>query len=825
MTAGGSDSGTITTHVIAKDTFNRSVSSGFGTADLGGIYTNPNPANSGTYVSAGKAIIGGLQPGKSFGAWLPGASAKDELSQIDLTLPTIDSQKSGLYVALETRHQSDGRAYRGKIYIDANGKAALNISRTATGSTETGLGDAALPFAVRSGETLTVQTQVVGTNPTRVSVRAFPAGTTAPAWQLGVSDASTAQVTAAGSVGEWGHMSTAGTSRPFALSAFQAWELGTAPVTTPPTSSAAPSTSAATSSAAPSTSATKTTAPSTTKASSTAPSTTSPAPTSTPPVTPPSSGSVGSVAVGAAQYAVPSGAVFVSPSGSDSAAGSQSAPLRTVQAAVNKAAAGGTVVVRAGTYHETVSITKANLTVQAYPGEAVWFDGSSVVSGWTKSGSSWVHSGWTNEFDHSASFTTGKNDASFIDPAYPLAAWPDQTFVNGTELDQVSKANAAGTFAVDYSANTLTLGSDPAGKEVRSSDLAKAFLVTGNGVTLQGFGVRRYGTPVPMMGAILLYGGSDTARNLVVSDNASQSLSLMKANNKVDHLSISDSGMTGIHGNEADNTLISNTYITGSNREHFKRSPTCGGIKITRSVGITIVNNSTVDNNSTGIWLDESVRNFTIANNTSTGNTKGMTLELSDTGIVANNKVVGGEYGILIMDTGNVRVFNNSVKAATSREIAFIQDARRQAASGAVGRDPRMPVPDPSCPWLLRNITLANNVLDTTGTYQLMVQDQQTNIPADKMNLSINGNLFTARSGNSAMPVAWGQSDNRTMTMYPVVSDFDSAKGMKNLQTAASSAAKKASVSSIDASAVPLPADVAKVIGVPTGTKKIGTFN
>ena len=37
-------------------------------------------------------------------------------------------------------------------------------------------------------------------------------------------------------------------------------------------------------------------------------------------------------------------------------------------------------------------------TIQAYPGEAVWLDGSSAVTDWVKSGNVWVKSGWTAAF-------------------------------------------------------------------------------------------------------------------------------------------------------------------------------------------------------------------------------------------------------------------------------------------------------------------------------------------------------------------------------------------------------------------------------------------
>ena len=62
----------------------------------------------------------------------------------------------------------------------------------------------------------------------------------------------------------------------------------------------------------------------------------------------PQSHSVNSNAVAATYY--------VSPSGSDSNPGSSAQPWRTVQKAANAAAAGDTVMVRAGTYYERVQI-------------------------------------------------------------------------------------------------------------------------------------------------------------------------------------------------------------------------------------------------------------------------------------------------------------------------------------------------------------------------------------------------------------------------------------------------------------------------------------
>ena len=82
--------------------------------------------------------------------------------------------------------------------------------------------------------------------------------------------------------------------------------------------------------------------------------------------------------------------LFVSPSGNDSADGSEKAPLRTVQAALDRAKAGDVCKVREGTYREKAVFKSSGeegkpLRLQSYPGEEVIFDGTETVKGvWEK---------------------------------------------------------------------------------------------------------------------------------------------------------------------------------------------------------------------------------------------------------------------------------------------------------------------------------------------------------------------------------------------------------------------------------------------------------
>ena len=75
--------------------------------------------------------------------------------------------------------------------------------------------------------------------------------------------------------------------------------------------------------------------------------------------------------------------IFVSPSGTGS--GSQTAPYSSIQSAVNAAAAGDTIYLRAGTYKPTtnIQITKSGtrtspITLRSYEKEKVIIDGESL---------------------------------------------------------------------------------------------------------------------------------------------------------------------------------------------------------------------------------------------------------------------------------------------------------------------------------------------------------------------------------------------------------------------------------------------------------------
>jgi parallel beta-helix repeat protein len=560
-----------------------------------------------------------------------------------------------------------------------------------------------------------------------------------------------------------------------------------------------------------------------------------------PPVTPGGTSGLAGTTVGTAQYAVPAGAIIVSPTGNNAAAGTQAAPLQTLNGAVARAGSGATIVLRAGTYHESVVIPPdKRLAVQAWPGEAVWLDGSSPVTGWAASGARWVKTGWTLKFDHSPTYTRGApdngGDWGFIDPSYPMAAHPDQIWIDGAAQRQVATLAQVGpgTFFHDETANQLWLGTDPTGKGVRASTLQTALMVRSAGSSLRGFGVRRYAPSVPDMGAVTLEEPNILAENLVVSDNSTTGIEVGSGTTPgvvLRNLYVARNGMLGISGNYADNLTIDKVLSEYNNTERFNQAPVSGGAKITRSRGIAVWHSVFRGNYGPGLWMDESDYNITIQGNEMRNNYgHGTSLEISAAATFANNIVTGnGGFGIKINNTANVSVWNNTF-VGNDRSINLVQDDRLPSTANTAGRDKRQPFPDPTMTWLNGNAVIANNIVASqkSGICMICVEDYSHVRSAEQMVVTTNSNVY--QRPNASLPtylVVWsrGPGDPWAFASFSDVRNVihQEAQG-QIINSAGYVDATGKVIGSISNTATPIPANIATITGVAAGTKYHGAW-
>ncbi|MBF4993011.1 right-handed parallel beta-helix repeat-containing protein [Arthrobacter gandavensis] len=794
---------------LLQDSMSRSVQDGWGKSENGTGYTTswlPSLA-----VADGAGTVKMTDPGTSRTLEAGITPAADLSASYDVSVPELPRSGGGIHTGLQVRYKS-GSFYQATLRVLPGGEAFLDISRTNDGpETKSALArSVALPFRVGAGQKVNVELQATGSSPVEVKARAWLAGTAPGDWQQTASDSAGARITAAGTLRITTYVSTA--SQPVTVAyddlAAQMLRKATGPAVPPPVSPVEPPVTPA------------------------------------PPVAPDTPVAAGSAPVGGTAYAIPDRAVFAAPGGSDSAAGTLAAPLRTIGAAIARASQGGSIVLRGGSYHEEVLIPdNKTLTVQAYPNEAVWIDGSRQVSNFAAAAKAFAASNWTPAFDSSSTYQWGEpgteHGGSFVDPAHPMAAHPDQVWIDNVAQRQVASLAqvTAGTFFVDYGAKKLYIGTNPAGKTVRASALAKAMSIRANNSVIRGIGIRRFAPSVPHMGAVTVERPGVVMENVAITDNATTGIAVGAVDVTLRNISATRNGLMGASAVYADRLKVIGLDASSNNVERFKPAPVAGGMKITRTRGVAVNQSTFRDNLATGLWLDESVYDTTIIGNEITANTShGISAEISARvrmvdNVVANNR----SFGVKVNNTSDVEIWNNTF-SGNGRQINIVQDLRRASNRATPGHDPRQAFPDKNMTWINGPVTVRNNIIAATssaGNCMLCVEDYSKQFSAEQLQVTAEGNVYHRATAQSPVwAVVWSRGGGNP-SVFTSITAFRKGTGHEKRHLELTGASPLAPVTFVanrsvqdqaGAVAVPLPVSIAGLAGQPSGARHLGAF-
>lgn len=459
-------------------------------------------------------------------------------------------------------------------------------------------------------------------------------------------------------------------------------------------------------------------------------------------------------------YPVPADAIFVSHHGNDANPGARHTPLRSIAAAIDMAIPGDTIVIREGTYRETLPALTVPLTLQPFPGEKVWLKGSMEIGDWRREGSAWVRDGWTYSFCNDCFHPDN------IDPEFPDAGLPDQVFLDGKPLLQVSDRAGltSGTFFVDDGRDRLYVMDDPAGRTVEASihSTALTILNGAQGTTIRGLGFAHY-SPVAEAGL----GGAvkvDTDHVVLIGNifawSAVKGLSVFGR-----HVTVADNtfiynGMMGMAAWRADGLALSGNRFAYNNRERFIRTGVvseAAGAKITRSRGITVTGNRFENNHASGLWLDLSVSHATITNNRFTANDwHGLFFEISAHGVIASNVMAGnGVAGLALANATHVDVYNNTI-AGNELGLVIQNDGRINDDADEIAQ---------GIGWVAGDTIFANNIiagLPGSANPLMWVRDFAGELRAGDMYSMSDFNGFVLAGSTSRQPlVEWWDEGKR----------------------------------------------------------------
>ena len=582
----------------------------------------------------------------------------------------------------------------------------------------------------------------------------------------------------------------------------------------------------------------------------------------------------GAAPPGAQTRTAPTGAIHVSTSGSDTTGnGTTGAPYATLTAAIAAAPSGGTIVLHAGNHHVGVAVPpggtgyntttlwagvtgdKANLTIMGAPGEAAWLDGSRTVTGWTAAGSVW-ETNLTIAHDRSPTGTHNADDSttanwSYISPDRPLAAWPEQVWIDDTPLRQVATRAEVGpgTFAVEgawngkvFTSSRYIIGDNPNGRTVRVVDLATCMSSTGTGFTLRGLGVRRYGASTSQRGAVKLRHADCRIEHVTFDHAGTLSVTGFEAHRAIiDHVTIRSAGMLGMEATESDDLTIRDTLVTDANARGYNHAPEAGGIKLTHQRRPVLARVTVHDSDCHGIWLDESVTNAVIAScDIHWVDGSGIVSELSHGTTVVDCAITapGSDCIVIFNTSGPVRVLSSTFArpgrlSPYGRCVSVVADDRAPLKVGSVGLDPRFGYPHPDgCDALTVDVTINGNIIGPSAAQGLIWNEDYNNSAGAARNwtafgLKADGNVHVLRNnkpdwkwvlaapGSADPTILWNFDDLRTRgldTTSTVLAGRDYGSGVNGHRTPSAASATGASI----------PSDLATITGRPAGDTSVG---
>jgi parallel beta-helix repeat protein len=536
-------------------------------------------------------------------------------------------------------------------------------------------------------------------------------------------------------------------------------------------------------------------------------------------------------------YPVPPGALFVATDGADSAAGTRRAPLRTVAAAVKRARPGATIVVRAGTYRETVGRVSKRITLQPYPGERVWLKGSVVVSGWKRSAGGWRHEGWAANLCRTCFLD------EIIDPAHPLAGLPDMAFLDGRPLRQVATAGelGPGTFFADRPGRALLVGDDPNGRllEATAFDRLLQFDSTeAAGSVLRGIGIAQYGTNQDYgnHGAMVVVNAANvTIENSTFAWSASSGVAVFQPGAVLTGNTFTGNGLVGMVANRADDLRMTGNTFSGNNQERFTLTGEAigaAGAKLTRTKRPYVADNAFVDNIGSGWWCDLGCTDATVLRNVARGNAvNGLYYEVSSRALIASNVVAGNRArGLKISSSDHVRVYHNTFEN-NGITIGIYNDKRNpDSDSYSVQNGVR---------WLTSGTVLVNNFYAQSEARNPIIEsaDYKAHPDADPAFVARSDNnvYLRPRKGRPGPLVSWSAGAGKTAE-YGSLGEFSAATGCDRAGVEADATAPvfrdpatgdyalRPGAPGIGAAAA-LPADVAAALGVsPAQRRDLGAL-
>jgi hypothetical protein len=395
-------------------------------------------------------------------------------------------------------------------------------------------------------------------------------------------------------------------------------------------------------------------------------------------------------------YAVPRDAAhvyYVAPDGQAEASGTTLAQPTTLDAAIERVVTGDAIVLRGGVYRTGGLTLNQGITLQPYGDERPILKGTQVATKWEALRDKVWRTPWAHLF-----------------PAKPLGWWRrdregmrtplhrfnnDMVFVDGEMLKSAGWEGEldAHSYYIDYDAGQVYIGVDPAnrlveitafdGALVRTSGPAHGKESDRKGPIIRGVTFTQYAyraleiegkkhftaadepTDEPMGPADPSTFGKEvvgtTLENVTISYCSRVAGYFRGDGLTIRNSLISDTSTEGIYVIGSSDVLLEKNIIRRNNVEQLTGYYPAAVKIFNQTRRVTCRDNLVIDNpNSNGIWYDVGNRDGVFVDNWIEGALDGFFFEISRGAIVAGNVFVRCDKGVRVLNSADVRVYNNT---------------------------------------------------------------------------------------------------------------------------------------------------------------------
>lgn len=388
---------------------------------------------------------------------------------------------------------------------------------------------------------------------------------------------------------------------------------------------------------------------------------------------------------------------YVAPNGDAKSSGTDISKPTTLEAAVKKGVTGDAIILRGGVYRTGTLRFNQGLTFQPYKDEQPLMKGTFVAGQWEKAGENLWKTRWERLFPADPEDWWQRAREEKFTPVHRFN--DDMVFVDGRFLQSAANTSEldGNTFFVDYDKKEIYIAIDPADKLVEITAFSMAFHRVyydvngkkndGIGPVIRGIDFTQYADSTIFVECVDPVGikdeseiGKEVQGTLIEDCDISYcsriALFLMGDKAVVRNCHISNTSREGIYVVGSADVLIENTIIEKNNIENITGCYPAG-VKIFNQSHRCTVKNNLITNmpNSNGVWYDvgevdgmfinnwvENVGNpeVPVATKSVWPSQNGFFFEISHGAIVAGNVFVNCDHGILVLNSRNVEMYNNT---------------------------------------------------------------------------------------------------------------------------------------------------------------------